>query len=410
MIEQQTSVPDTEAYQQSLSLLHRCLTPAGFVAASTDVDNYARVWARDGVITSLAALASVDATLLAGVERTLSTLADHQGPHGEIPSNVTVDGKEVSYGRLVGRVDALLWYVIGVSAFIHHTKRSSRKVRYWLSVERALQLAEAWEYNNRGLLYTPIAGDWADEYLLQGYILSDLLLYERALYGAGVVFKNKAWQQKAAELRRVLEVNYWPKASLCDDPLVYHQHAYRYQAQQSELGYWLPAFSPGGYSTVFDGLAHALSLTVDLGDEEQRQKVMSYVQSLETETGSALLPAFWPVIQHDDPQWEALEANHLYGEVKNQPYLYHNGGLWPMVTGFYALGLMRQGEQEHALRLLNAINEANRQGRDGQEWEFAEYHHGLTHLPLGTQHVAWSAAAGVLAHQSIWQKISPWPL
>lgn len=398
-----------EAYQQSLALLHRCLTPAGFVASPTEVDNYARVWARDGVITGLAALASGDAALIKGMEQTLDTLAKYQGPHGEIPSNVSLDGKQISYGRLVGRVDSLLWYVIGVCAYLNQTKHASRKVRYWLSIERALFLAECWEYNNRGLLYTPIAGNWADEYVLQGYVLSDQLLYLLALYSAGLVFNNKEWRKKAEELRQLLRVNFWPVQSVQDDSLVYHPHAYKQLAEQGSISYWLPAFSPSGYGTVFDGLAQALSLVADLGTVEQRQQVMAYVQTLAATVGSVLLPAFWPVIQQGDAQWSALEANHLYGEVKNQPYVYHNGGLWPMVTGFYALGLMRQGQKERATHLLTAINEANMQGRNEQQWEFAEFHHGQTYQSMGTQYVAWSAAAGVLAYQAVEQGVLPWP-
>src|SRR5258708_2205352 len=114
----QTEYEEAEAYQQSLDLLRGCLSPAGFVASPVNVDNYARVWARDGVITGLAALASGDPALIAGMRQTLTTLALYQGPHGEIPSNVTLDGSEVSYGRLAGRADALLWYVVGVCVHI----------------------------------------------------------------------------------------------------------------------------------------------------------------------------------------------------------------------------------------------------------------------------------------------------
>lgn len=401
---------DTRAYQQSLALVQHCLTPAGFVASPVDIDNYARVWARDGVITGLAALASGEVTLIDGMKRTLDMLATHQGLHGEIPSNVTLDGSQVSYGRLAGRVDALLWYVIGVCAYLDYTQHASRKVHYWLSVERALFLAECWEYNDRGLLYTPLSGNWADEYIQQGYVLSDQVLYERALYSAGLVFNKKEWQKKATKLRQLLEVNYWPSKDLCDSPLVYHPHAYRYQTEQGTPARWLASFSPGGYVTYFDGLAHALALIVDLGNEMQRLTAQQYVQSLEKQIGSALLPAFWPVIQPGSLLWSMLETNHLYGEVKNQPYTYHNGGLWPVLTGLYIVGLMRQGQKEQAIHMLGALNTANTQGREGRQWNFAEYHHGQTHFPMGTSSLAWSAAAGVLAHQAVWQDSVPWPL
>jgi hypothetical protein len=403
---------EDEAYQHSLALLHRCLTPAGFVASPVNVDNYARIWARDGVITGLAALASGDAALIQGMEHTLDTLATYQGPHGEVPSNVSVDGSSVSYGRLTGRVDALLWYIIGVCAYLDHTRHSSQKVRYWLSVERALFLAACWEYNNRGLIYTPISGNWADEYIQQGYVLSDQLLYELALRSAGLVFKNKDCLKKADDLRQSIEVNYWPQASLLDDPLVYHPHAYAYQVEQQKQGiqHWLLSFSPAGYVTYFDGLAHALALITDIGSEAQQQQAEAYVRGLEEQIGNALLPAFWPVIAPKDADWTALQANHLYGEFKNAPYHYHNGGLWSMVTGFYAVGLARQNKRERVQHLLTAINTANAQGRDNRQWEFAEYHHGQTHESLGTPEIAWSGAAGVLAHQALVEGHIPWPL
>lgn len=401
---------DVEAYQQALALLQRCVTHAGFVASPVDVDNYARIWTRDGVITGLAALASGEKDLIKAFDDTLSTIATNQGKHGEIPSNVSVDGKDVSYGRLTGRVDAALWYVIGVCALLHHTKRYSQNIRFLLSVERALYLAECWEYNDRGFIYTPIAGNWADEYVQQGYVLSDLLLYEMALRSAGQVFTNKEWQKEAIELRHMLEVNYWPRATLVDDTRVYHPLAYREQLQHGETQHWLPAFSPGGYVSYFDGMAHALALITNLGDVELQQQAATYVRGLETQIGSALLPAFWPVIKPGDPQWAALEANHLYEQIKNQPYLYHNGGLWPMLTGLYSVGLVQHQQKERALHLLNALNATNAQGREGRQWEFAEYHHGQTHAPMGTYYQAWSAAAGVLAHQAVWYNTLPWPL
>lgn len=418
---------DVEAYQRSLTLLRTCLTPMGYVASPVQIDNYARIWARDGVISGLAGLASGELDLIDGLRHTLRTLGQHQGPHGEIPSNVALNGQQVSYGSLVGRVDSLLWYVIGVCAYVQYSGDVSQQVLHQPVVERALFLAGCWEYNNRGLLYTPIAGDWADEYISEGYVLYDELLYMLALRGAGLLYANEVWQAKADRLERLLTVNYWPNPAKQDDALVYHPYAYRHQLARrgTEVGtptgleegreglgqaavptmnegaYWLSAFSPGGYATYFDGFAHALVMLTALGDEVQRESVERYVQSLEQQIGGALLPAFWPVISPGTVHWEQLQANHLYGQMKNSPYMYHNGGLWPMITGFYAVGLARQGQDERAQHLLTAINAANARGSDGTQWAFAEYHHGQTHQPMGTTQVAWSAAAGVMAHQAL---------
>jgi hypothetical protein len=391
-----------EAYARSIALLRRCLSPAGFLGSPNDIDNYARVWARDGVIAGLAALASGDSHLIDGMRRTLLTLTRHQGPHGEIPSNVTTDGSKVSYGHLVGRVDAPLWYVVGVSAYVHQTGDNIFAGSALPGVERALFLAGCWEFNNRGLLYTPLSGNWADEYILEGYLLSDQLLYAMALHNAGVVFQRTAWTDKAALLLSLLEMNYWPRLILYNNPLIYHSHAYRaYLDAHGEPLHWLAAFSPGGYTARFDALAHALASLVVLGTDAQRRQAESYVQGLNKQIGSDLLPAFWPVIRHGDLEWQSLQANHLFGSVKNQPYTYHNGGLWTIVTGLYAVGLVRCGLRERAAQLLDVINQANARGREGQQWEFAEYHHAQTHLPMGTTHVDWSAAAGILANQAL---------
>jgi len=301
--------------------------------------------------------------------------------------------------------------VVGVCAYIRYSSDSGFKEFARVSVKRVLFLAACWEYNNRGLVYTPISGNWADEYIQQGYVLSDQLLHRMALSSAGLVFNKTEWQEKATYLQQMLAVNYWPLASLSNDPLVYHPHAYRYQAsEQGEIDHWLPAFSPGGYVIYFDGLAHALALLTGLGDDGQRQRAEAYVQALEQRIGSALLPAFWPVIEPGDPDWTMLQSNHLYGQIKNQPYTYHNGGLWPVLTGLHAVGLMRYGKRERARHLLAAINTANAQGSDGGQWEFSEFEHAQTHVPMGTKYLAWSAAAGVLANQAIWHGVPSWLL
>lgn len=110
------------AYHKAIDLLKQVATPNGFLASAENTSNYKRVWARDGVICGLAALASGDENLIATFEATLQTLAKNQHTSGTIPSNVaTIDGKsEVSYGGLAGRVDANTWFIIGVCQLAYY--------------------------------------------------------------------------------------------------------------------------------------------------------------------------------------------------------------------------------------------------------------------------------------------------
>lgn len=112
------SVPSLdEGYARALDLLRSLATPDGFVAAPIERANYRRIWSRDGVIIGLAVLQAEDDGLIAAFRRTLLTLARHQGPQGEIPSNVDTAGGRVSYGGTTGRVDADLWFVVGCAEY-----------------------------------------------------------------------------------------------------------------------------------------------------------------------------------------------------------------------------------------------------------------------------------------------------
>jgi len=51
-------------YIKAIELLHKCSSSDGFLASSSSISNYNRVWARDGVICGLAALSSGDEYLI----------------------------------------------------------------------------------------------------------------------------------------------------------------------------------------------------------------------------------------------------------------------------------------------------------------------------------------------------------
>jgi hypothetical protein len=38
-------------------------------------------------------------------------------------------------------------------------------------IQKCLQFLEAWEFNNKHLLYVSLSGNWADEYITDGYVL-----------------------------------------------------------------------------------------------------------------------------------------------------------------------------------------------------------------------------------------------
>lgn len=410
-LEQLDSQPNasTDGYAQAIELLHECCQEHGFLATPTERDNYRRVWGRDSAIMGLAALLSDESELIAGCRRSLETLAKHQGPHGEIPSNVEPTTGRVSYGGTAGRVDADLWFVICCAEYWRRTGDDDFIDRMLEPLERVRFLLGAWEFNARGLLYVPPTGDWADEYVQSGYVLYDQVLYLQTLREFCALHRhlhqtaNHELDDRAARLKHLIRANYWFSEQEDSPDDAYHEVLYekgRRAAPRRGGSYWMPFFSPAGYGYRFDALANVLVMLLDVADQSQCEAVDRYIARHIVDEQVMLLPAFYPVITPKDEEWEELQMTFSH-TFKNAPHEYHNGGLWPLVTGFYAAALAGRDKTELASRYRDGVNAANHLEKDGRQWSFPEYLHGLTHVPEGTSPMGWSAAAAVIAEQAV---------
>jgi len=400
---------ERDGYRQALGLLRDCATEAGFLATPTERSNYRRVWARDGAILSLAALCARDDELIAAARSTLETLARHQGPHGEIPSNVDPVTGRVSYGGTTGRVDADLWFVIACAEYWHATRDGTFLDAMLDALEKVRFLLGAWEFNNRGLLYVPATGDWADEYLQNGYVLYDQLLYLQAQRSMAALHAevhgstDHALDERISRLYHLIRANYWFDGDTDQAGDAYHEVLYRKgqeAAPHCANRYWMPSFSPSGYSYRFDAFANVLASMLDVADDDQRSRVERYIDEELVHEELPLLPAFHPVIEPVDEDWEDLQVMFSY-TFKNKPYEFHNGGLWPMLTGFHAADLARRGCTDAARRFLRAVHAGNQMEMEDEPWAFPEFVHGRDRTAGGTRRQGWSAAAAVIAHEAL---------
>lgn len=378
-------------YDKSIELLKKVASPHGFLASAENTSNYNRVWARDGVICGLAALASGDKKLIETFKITLETLANNQHEIGTIPSNVLINDEinEVSYGGLAGRVDAVTWFIIGVCHYAFYTKDDLFITKYEDAIEKALRLLEAWEFNNKHLIYVPLSGNWADEYITDGYVLYDQLLRVWALKNYNHFKKSEKIVRKLEEIIKQIETNFLPNST----QEKFHERAYK----EVLFDAYIPcSFSPSGYKNQFDAFANSLLLLLNIGTREVHNKIINFSFELAKNTKLGLVPAFWPPIFESDQHWNLLKDNCKY-EFRNFPYEFHNGGSWPMVNGFYALGILAHSENEKANFILENINKANAV----QGYSFFENFNTNTTAPNGVSYCAWSAAAGVIVHQAI---------
>jgi hypothetical protein len=378
-------------YHKAVELLHRVSSPQGFEASANDVSNYKRVWARDGVICGLAALASKDEKLIATFQKTIETLANHQHEIGTIPSNVnfTEKGVEVSYGGLAGRVDAVSWFIIGVCQLAHYKNESEIVKLYSKQIEKAIHLLECWEFNNNHLMYVPISGNWADEYITDGYVLYDQLLRIWALKSYNYFVQSEEIAFKIKSISEKIEHNFLPNSKAEKvHPKAYHE---------AEIKEFMPcSFSPAGYKMYFDAFAHSLAFLLSIGDTDFQKTVINYTKKIKGNLPLKLVPAFWPPIHPTDWEWNILKSNCKY-EFRNQPYEFHNGGSWPMVNGFYGLALHHLGLKSEFENILNALNQANTLSDFG----FYENFNSKTGEPNGVRFCAWSAAATILVEKTI---------
>jgi hypothetical protein len=379
------------AYQKSIDLLKKAITPFGFVASVEDITNYRRVWTRDAVIHSIAALRSGETDLIACSKNTIITIFEHQHPLGFMPSNVQPDNGKSSYGGTVGRVDNVCWAVIGLCKYAIETGDEELLERYKTQITKCFEVMEIWEYNGKGLMYVPQSGDWADEYIQHGYILYDQLLRLWALEMASKLYHFAPYQAKADEIRKLLSINFRSNPTAPD---LYAPNL-RHQMVEAPKSYWLLGFNPARIYHQFDLQANALALLLRIGTPAENRSTLSYIKDW-VAVQKHILPSFYPSIETSDWEMEELKNNYAY-TFRNHPHQFHNGGLWPVWNGWMVAALHQHGETTTAALLTQYIHEANAKGNDA----FNECLHGQTLEPSGVNYCVWSAAGAVLAELGV---------
>lgn len=328
--------------QEALQLLHRCCTDKGFTASPSETDNYKKIWSRDSMIGGLTSVLIEDEKGIAAFRSAILLLADHQSVNGQIPSNVSLDEKHISYGSLAGRVDATTWWIIGACVMI---KREPELLPLLKSkIIKAKKACDAWEFNDRGLMYTPLGGNWADEYISQGYVLYDQLLRLWAVRAYSYVELTPECRHKADSLESVIVRNFDFSVKYTDG--LYHPSAY--ESAWEPMPYWPMSLSPAGYDKRFDMAANALVLI--LGLHPRPDALENHLLSIMEKMQHAMLPVFYPIITPENNEWSLLHQNFSF-RFKNEPHHFHNGGSWPVWLGMLAVGFKLQGKEKIATLL-----------------------------------------------------------
>jgi len=381
-------------YNDALEILRNLTTSKGILASTIESDNYKRIWARDSIICGISGLLAKDKIIIEGLKQSIITLAKHQHTLGIIPSNVLErDGQvEISYGSLVGRVDTNTWFIIGICLYYLNTNDEETWQSLKSSVIKSRAYLKTIEFNDKGWVYTPLSGNWADEYPIHGYTLYDNML---RLWGESLWLKiQKKSDSEFDELKTKTLLNFWPQETL-DYKNVYQKQPFINVLNTSPL-HFCSSILPGKYDTRFDAAGNAIALLNFKLTSTQKESIKEYLSYLKVTFSKMLIPAFWPVIKENDKEWDDLKDNYSFA-FKNTPFNFHNGGIWPVWMGLFCLGLSNNDLIEEAEMIVKDFISVI----ESQNWNFNEYISGDKLKLKGKEQMGFSASGIVFMKHAL---------
>ncbi|MFY9326935.1 MAG: glycoside hydrolase 100 family protein [Georgfuchsia sp.] len=372
-----------ECARRSLELLRENLGPHGFRAARpTDkavARGYDRVFGRDGALCAIAAARSGDSRLIEGARLTLATLATHQAANGQIPKFVEPDPGCGDFWY-VGCIDATLWWLIAIKLVDRATQGSLEK-RFESRIQRALSWLGCQEHPLMHLLQQNEASDWADIMPRSGFVL-----YTNALW----FFTKKLYRLPGSTTtKQHINWLFLPGSHLPDYRrlrLLIHYARRRTANPEFYLSYINLSF----WGEEGDILGNLLAMLLGLADDHRQNRILDAIaaRSVAHPGLSVMTP-----IEPDSRQWRPYMERHR----QNFPHRYHNGGIWPMIGGFWVLALAAAGRKAFARSELARLARANAVAN----WRFSEWFNGASGTPEGMSGQTWNAALFLIARGGI---------
>ena len=344
---------------------------------------YPEPYTRDLMISSLGILASGNERLIRSLRRVLETLAKNQSQRGHI-SSLVHDPEDR------GASDTTPLFLIGLAAYRKTTGESD-------FLEDAARKALTWmEYQSpadRVIVAQQPTSDWRDEQWCWGHglyvntlVYTYLRLYnqhERARLLWQMINRfDLPWHRKPRPAHGGLAVPHRPYYAMCV-----------YKLYKTER---------------FDLLGNSLAVLSGIASPTRSRALVSWVEAecqalrRRRELTVELPPNFFPYIQRDDPDW--MPRYEKYG----RPGMYHNGGVWPFICGFYVGALVAVGRQRLAQKKLAVLTDLVRPARDANVgFGFNEWFRAQDGTPKGQDWQTWSAAMYLYAARCVEQGSTP---
>jgi glycogen debranching enzyme len=372
---------------RSVELLRRNSSAAGILAATPGARarrrGYAAIFGRDAAVCALGMALSKDPVLERGAALGLHTLARYQAPNGQIAKFVEPRKREADFWYL-GCIDSTLWWLVGLALLDARRCPGGLERRYAARIEKALTWLLAQEHQRFFLLQQNEASDWADIMPRSGFVL-----YTNALW----YFVKRLYRlPRAAETRANFNGLFHPfSAGIAEYRRARLLNGYaRREARNRDL--YLSFVNFSFFGDEGDVFGNALAVLLGLADAKASARTLDALLERGASDPYPVRAVTHP-IKKSDFLWRPYMARHR----QNLVWQYHNGGIWPMVGGFWVAALVAAGRRDEARRELVKMARACAV----RNWSFTEWLHGKTLTPRGMPGQSWNAAAFLMAHHAV---------
>jgi glycogen debranching enzyme len=373
------------------------MTPAGVLAATPGTKaikrGYNAIFGRDAAVCAIGMALSGDEVLEREAARGLHTLAMHQAANGQIAKFVDLEKQEPDFWYL-GCIDSTLWWLIALGILDRlESGRGKLRRRYAKRIKLAIQWLLAQEHQRFFLLQQNEASDWADIMPRSGFVLytNALWYFVKELYGVGHAQQtrdnfNGLFHPFSAVLGE------YRRARLLKDYVL---------RQGRDRDLYLSFVNFSFFGEEGDVFGNVLAVLMGLANKSATGRTLDALSKANVNNPYPVRAVTRP-IKRSSPLWRRYMARHR----QNLVWQYHNGGIWPMVGGFWILALASTGRKRRAQVDLVKMARACAL----QDWRFTEWLHGRTLAPRGMAGQSWNAAAFLIAESAIRTGANPFAL
>jgi hypothetical protein len=344
---------------------------------------YPEPYTRDLMIATLGIAVTGNKQLIESQRRVLKTLAKNQSELGHIPS--LVHNREDR-----GASDTTPLFVLAAAIFRKLTGEDD-------FLEEAVQKAMTWmDYQSpfdRVLVAQQPTTDWRDEQWIMGF----------GLYVNTIVYSYLRLMGQKKKAKRLYE------------SMAHFTISSRSKPQHVPEGLMIrhkPFFSCWSFkmysSERLDLLGNSLAILSGLASFSRAEKIIHWVDIYCNEMkkngdlAMDLPPNFFPFIRPEDEDWRARY------EIYNKPGEYHNGGIWPFISGFYIAALVAARRFKQAERQLISLTRTIKSSADENlDYGFNEWHKAQDGKPMGQDWQTWSAAMYLYAAKCVETGMTP---